>query len=207
MAMLETGTIPTGGAVSERPLRADARRNRERILKAARAVFAERGIEAQIDDVAKKAKVGVGTVYRHFPTKEGLRDALVRERFEEIAGYALEALDRDDAWQAFNDLIWRASERNAADRALCEVLASSDPSHIVAETGLAASLSTLMVRAKAQGRMRADATQDDVAMMMCGASSVMRTHPDPELWRRHLQLMLDGLRAPASPPGVAADPV
>ena len=195
MAMLETGSIPAGGAVSERPLRADARRNRERILKAARAVFAERGVEAQIDDVAKRAKVGVGTVYRHFPTKEGLRDALVRERFEEIAGYALEALGRDDAWEAFNDLIWRSADRNAADRALCEVIAFTDPSAIVEETGLAASLDTLMAHAKAQGRMRGDATLDDVAMMMCGASSVMRTHPDPELWRRHLRLMLDGLRA------------
>src|SRR3712207_2014312 len=68
----------------ERPLRADARRNRERILKAARAVFADDGIDAQMDDVAKRAKVGVGTVYRHFPTKEALRDALVRERFDEI---------------------------------------------------------------------------------------------------------------------------
>ena len=75
-----------------KPLRADARRNRERILKAARAVFADQGIDAQIDDVAKRAKVGVGTVYRHFPTKEALLDALVRERFEEIAQFAEEAL-------------------------------------------------------------------------------------------------------------------
>src|SRR3954451_3064354 len=90
-----------------RPLRADARRNRERILKAARAVFADKGIDAQIDDVAKRAKVGVGTVYRHFPTKEALRDALVRERFEEIAGYAREALEREDAWDGFCEMIWR----------------------------------------------------------------------------------------------------
>ena len=68
-----------------RPMRADARRNRERILKAARAVFADQGIDAQIDDVAKRAKVGVGTVYRHYPTKEQLLDAIVREHFEAIA--------------------------------------------------------------------------------------------------------------------------
>src|SRR3954471_2755425 len=106
-----------------KPLRADARRNRERILKAARAVFADKGVDAQIDDVAKRAKVGVGTVYRHFPTKEALRDALVRERFEEIAGYAREALEREDAWDGFCEMIWRAAERNAVDRAFCEIVA------------------------------------------------------------------------------------
>ena len=103
-----------------RPLRADARRNRERILKAARAVFAEQGMNSQIDDVAKRAKVGVGTVYRHFPTKEALLDALVREHFEEIAGFAREALEREDAWEGFCELMWRAAEHNAADVAFCE---------------------------------------------------------------------------------------
>ena len=83
-----------------RPLRADARRNRERILKAARAVFADQGIEAQIDDVAKRAKVGVGTVYRHFPTKEALLDAIVREHFEAIARMARGALAAEDGGRA-----------------------------------------------------------------------------------------------------------
>ena len=184
-----------------KPLRADARRNRERILNAARAVFADQGIDAQIDDVARRAKVGVGTVYRHFPTKEALRDALVRERFEEIAGYAREALEREDAWEGFCNLVWRASERNADDRAFCEVVAFSDPSRIVEETGLAASIETLMARAKEQGRMRTDATLLDVAMMMCGGSSVMRMHPDPAHWRRYLTVMLDGLRAGPPPTG------
>jgi AcrR family transcriptional regulator len=181
--------------VSERPLRADARRNRERILKAARRVFAERGLHSQIDDVAKRAKVGVGTVYRHFPTKEALLDALVRERFEEIAGYAREALERDDAWEGFCELIWRSAERNADDLGFCEVVASTDVSAIVAEVGLLDSTNELIARAKRQGRMRADASEQDVPMMMCGASSVMRLAPAPDAWRRYLTLMLDGLRA------------
>jgi AcrR family transcriptional regulator len=180
----------------ERPLRADARRNRERIVKAARAVFADQGIEAQIDDVAKRAKVGVGTVYRHFPTKEAIVDALVRERFEEIAGYAQEALQRDDAWEGFCELIWRAAERNALDRAFCEVVAGTDQSTVVEETGLARSTEELMAHAKAQGKMRADATVLDVQIMMCGAGSVMFSMlTAPDLWRRYLTLMLDGLRA------------
>ena len=178
-----------------KPLRADARRNRERILKAARAVFADQGMHSQIDDVAKRAKVGVGTVYRHFPTKEALVEALVRERFEEIAGYALEALEREDAWEGFCELIWRAAERNAADLAFCEAVAFSDQSRSWPRSASRAPPSELMRRAKAQGKMRADATEDDVPMMMCGASSVMRLSPTADAWRRYLTLMLDGLRA------------
>jgi AcrR family transcriptional regulator len=192
MTLATTPFIP--GA--SKPLRADARRNRERIVKAARAVFADQGIDAQIDDVAKRAKVGVGTVYRHFPTKEALLEALVRERFEEIAGYAREALEREVAWEGFCELIWRAAERNAVDRAFCEVVAGTDCSRMVEETGLAGSTEELMRRAKAQGRMRADATIMDVEVMMCGAGSVMRTIlTAPDVWRRYLTLMLDGMRA------------
>jgi AcrR family transcriptional regulator len=191
MTLANPHVIPAG-----KPLRADARRNRERIVRAARAVFADQGIDAQIDDVAKRAKVGVGTVYRHFPTKEALLDALVRERFEEIAGYANEALQREDPWDGFCELIWRAAERNAVDRAFCEVVAGTDCRAIVEDTGLAGSTEELMGRAKAQGRMRADATSMDVEIMMCGAGSVMRTIlTAPDVWRRYLTLMLDGLRA------------
>jgi AcrR family transcriptional regulator len=195
MTTLRQPVIPSGVGCPEKPLRADARRNRERILKAARAVFGDHGIDAQIDDVAKRAKVGVGTVYRHFPTKEALLDALVRERFEEIAGYAADALRHEDAWEGFCELIWRAAERNAVDRAFCEVVAFTDQSRIVEETGLQAHIDTLMARAKAQGRLRADATQMDIPIMMAGCGSVMRIHPSPDIWRRYLTIMLDGLRA------------
>ena len=189
-------TIPPVPVIpSARPLRADARRNRERILKAARAEFAEQGIHSQIDDVAKRAKVGVGTVYRHFPTKEALLDAIVRERFEEIAGYALEALEREDAWEGFCDMIWRAAERNAVDMAFCEAVASTDKSSIVEEVGLMRSTDELIRRAKAQGKMRLDVTEQDVPLMMVGASAVMQMSPTPDAWRRYLTLMLDGLRA------------
>jgi AcrR family transcriptional regulator len=194
METLSRHVIP-GGLNGDRPLRADARRNHERILRAARSVFADQGIDAQIDDVAKRAKVGVGTVYRHFPTKEALVDALVRERFTEIAGYAEEALQHDDAWEGFSGLLWRASERNAADRCFCDVIAFTDKSAIVEETGLAGFTEQLMDRAKAAGELRADASLEDIAMLMCGAGSVMRTMPAPDVWRRYLTVMLDGLRA------------
>ncbi len=195
MTTLRQPVIPGGLGCPEKPLRADARRNRERILKAARAVFGDHGLEAQMDDVAKRAKVGVGTVYRHFPTKEALLDALVRERFEEIAGFAEEALRHDDAWTGFTELIWRAAERNAVDRAFCDIVAFTDQSRIVEETGLAGHTATLMDRAKAQGKLRADASQMDIPIMMAGCGSVMQIHPSPEIWRRYLTIMLDGLRA------------
>jgi AcrR family transcriptional regulator len=189
-------TSPTAAfPVSERPLRADARRNRDRILKAARAVFADQGMHSQIDDVARRAKVGIGTVYRHFPTKDALLLALVRERFEEINGYALEALEREDAWEGFSELIWRAAERNAVDLAFCEAVSSTDCSAIVEEVGLMRSTELLIERAKAQGKMRADATGDDVPIMMVGAGAVMQLAPSPRAWRRYLTLMLDGMRA------------
>jgi AcrR family transcriptional regulator len=181
--------IPASG----RPLRADARRNRQRILRAARRVFAEQGLNSQIDDVAKRAKVGVGTVYRHFPTKEALLDAVVREHFVEIAGFARQALEREDAWDGFCELLWRAAEYNAQDLAFCESIASSDKSGIIEEVGLLRSTAELIARAKAQGRMRLDATEDDVGIMMVGASAVMRL--GSEAWRRYITLMLDGLRA------------
>jgi AcrR family transcriptional regulator len=187
--------VTTVAPPATRPLRADARRNRERILRAARKVFAEHGIQSQIDDVARRARVGVGTVYRHFPTKEALLDAVVREHFEEIARLAREALDREDAWEGFCELIWGAAERNAEDLAFCEVVASSDVRGVVDEVGLMGTTVELMRRAQQQGGMRPDASPDDVPMMMCGASSVMRLSPTPDAWRRYLTLMLDGLRA------------
>jgi AcrR family transcriptional regulator len=184
-------TIPAEATL--KPLRADARRNRERILKAARRVFAEQGLHSQIDDVARRAKVGVGTVYRHFPTKDALLESLVREHFEEIAGFAREALQQPDPWEGFRDLMWRAAGHNAEDLGFCEAIASSDKTAIIEDVGLMASTRELIGRAKAQGSMRPDATEEDVAIVMIGASAVMRLTPGS--WRRYIALMLDGLRA------------
>src|SRR3954465_3690398 len=108
--------------VAGRPLRADARRNRERVLTAAREVFAEHGSEAQMDDVARRAEVGVGTVYRHFPTKEALFAALLEDTFARIADRARLALEQEDAWEAFTALMWDAGESLAGDRALAEAM-------------------------------------------------------------------------------------
>src|SRR4051812_4544447 len=105
-----------------RPLRADARRNRERVLEAARAVFAEHGRDAQMDDVARRAGVGVGTVYRHFPTKEALVAALALDLFERALEASRAALEIDDPWEAFTAALWAGTGILASDRAFTEIV-------------------------------------------------------------------------------------
>jgi AcrR family transcriptional regulator len=183
-----------------RPLRADARRNRERVLEAARAVFGEHGGEAQMDDVARRAEVGVGTVYRHFPTKEALLTALVHDTFGRIAGRARALLERDDAWSAFLDMMWDAGESLAGDRALTEAISIRTPMEpCPGQAELGAIAAELIRRAQAEGRMRPDVVVDDIPMLMCGVGSgSSRPHPCADSWRRHLAILLDGLRADAA---------
>src|SRR5213593_2966016 len=100
-----TTVTPTQLIPIERALRADARRNREAVLAAAKKLFADQGLDAQMPDVAKAAKVGVGTVYRHYPTKDDLIAALVAERFERLAQKAREGLEMDDAWEGISEFI------------------------------------------------------------------------------------------------------
>jgi len=114
-------------AAPEKPLRADARRNREKVLAAARAVFSEQGVDAQMDDVARRADVGVGTVYRHFPTKEALLNALSDELFAVVAVYTRNLLTLDDPWEAFTRAMWFGAEKTAGDRAFAEILAATRP--------------------------------------------------------------------------------
>ena len=182
-----------------KPLRADARRNREKVLKAARAVFADEGRDAQMDDVARRAGVGVGTVYRHFPTKEALIEALIMESFQQIADEAERSLEIEDPWEAFTSLLWTGAEIMAGDRALAEVFAASPPAsrqRMPGVEGLRESVGKVIARAQASGALRADVVVDDIPMIMCGiGSATKKEHPCAEAWRRHLTIVLDGLRA------------
>jgi AcrR family transcriptional regulator len=185
-------------AVAEdRPLRADARRNRQAIVKAARVVFARDGRQAQMDDVARRAKVGVGTVYRHFPTKEALLDALAADRFEQLAGFAQDALAIEDPWEAFAGFMHRAAELQASDRALSQLLTDQPDlmRDAACERGdLHSAVAELVARGRDAGVLRPDARAQDVPMTMCALSRV----DGP--WERMLRLVLDGLRATAAPP-------
>jgi len=188
--------------VAEKPLRADARRNREKVLAAARAVFAEQGVDAQMDDVARRADVGVGTVYRHFPTKDALLQALADELFATLAAHARTMLELDDPWEAFLQTMWFSGEKTAGDRAFSEILAASrnmPPIECPGKQDLIVSVHELMRRSIAAGRMRPDVVIDDIPLLMCGIGSASgMPHPSPEAWRRHLRIVLDGMRAEAA---------
>ncbi|HEY6396895.1 MAG TPA: helix-turn-helix domain-containing protein [Solirubrobacteraceae bacterium] len=183
-----------------RPLRADARRNHERILEAAREVFADCGVDAQMDDIARRACVGVGTVYRHFPTKEALLVELVRQKFRVFAAGARTALERDgEPFEVFADMLCRNADVCARDAAMQHAL-SGVGEHIWAQAQaeyeqLNALTTELIARAQRAGAMRPDVLATDLAMLMCGVSSTM-THNAPGFdWHRHLELVIDMLRA------------
>jgi AcrR family transcriptional regulator len=178
-----------------KPLRADARRNRERILEAARTVFAKRGTEAQMDDVARTAGVGVGTVYRHFPDKRALMGELVAAKFRTFADNAQRALEVEDPWEAFAGLL-RANARLCARDIGIQQAMLLEPA---AWTGAALELmrlrdlaTRLIVRAQEAGVMREDFDVDDIPMLMSGLSATMAV-PQYD-WHRHLEIILDGIR-------------
>jgi AcrR family transcriptional regulator len=188
--------------VVEKPLRADARRNREKVLAAARAVFSEQGVDAQMDDVARRADVGVGTVYRHFPTKDALLGALAEELFEKLGAHAREMLELDDPWEAFVRTMWFSAEKTAGDRAFAEILGASRdaiPADCPGKQILTGTVDAMMKRAIAAGKMRPDVMIDDIPLLMCGIGSATAIpHPNPAAWRRHLGIVLDGMRAEAA---------
>jgi AcrR family transcriptional regulator len=185
---------------SARPLRADARRNRERILDGAREVFAECGADAQMDDVARRAGVGVGTVYRHFPTKEALLGELVRQKFRIFTANAREALERaGEPFAIFADLLRRNAEVCVRDAAIRHALAGFEEHismHAQSELQeLILPTTELIERAQRTGSMRPDITVNDIPMLMCGVSATMaQTGPGVD-WHRHLELVIDMLRA------------
>jgi AcrR family transcriptional regulator len=186
--------------VAGRPLRADARRNRERVLTAAREVFAEHGREAQMDDVARRAAVGVGTVYRHFPTKEALIDALVAEAFERLLVVAREQSQRDDdPWDALVTTLWAGAEILAGDRAVSAIMSEVyGPVNVDLDLQLqmTETMTILVDRAREAGVVRPDVILDDIPMVMCGIGmATCKPHQVPDSWRRHLTIVLDGLRA------------
>ena len=183
-------------------MRADARRNRERILDAARATFSEHGSEAQMDEIARRAGVGVGTLYRHFPTKDVLVGELVRIKLTDFALRARAKFEEDERpWESFADLLREQAEIAARDAAQQRMIFAF--SHKALEearptiTELTAANQALIDRAKAAGVIREDVVVDDVRVLMCGLGSIMAADAlgvMPYDWRRHLEFVLAGMR-------------
>jgi AcrR family transcriptional regulator len=180
----------------ERTQRSDARRNRRRVVTAARKCMARDGLDAGIEEIARTAGVGVGTVYRHFPTKDDLVEALANERFERLREIALEALEKDDPGAAFDEFIRAAGLIQAEDRALSEVLVSRPETMRAAaeRVGMLELTNEVLKRAQKAGAIRTDAEARDIPMVMCAmAGTFQNPFADND---RYIGIVLDGLRAP-----------
>jgi AcrR family transcriptional regulator len=181
-----------------RPLRVDAERNRRRVLAAAADLFAERGVDVSMDDIAAAAGVGVGTVYRRFPDREALIDALFEDKLARIAGFAGEALEIEDPWEAFVTFFLAAGRMQAQDRGLKEVLLSADRGRervsAIRNTIRPVALQILQ-RAKEAGVLREDLEAFDMPMMHVAVSAVAEITRDvePAYFERLLTILLDGL--------------
>jgi AcrR family transcriptional regulator len=201
-----------GDAAGGRPLRRDARRNRERIIAAARAAFAEHGLDVGVDEIARRAGVGMGTLYRRFPTKDALIEAILEDRLDEMIGLLERAVGGDDPWRDFEAFMHDVVSRQATDRGFKDILASrrrDEPKLSAARARMAPLLERLIADAQAAGQMRNDFNQRDVGPLLWGAGRVVESTADvaPDYWRRYLAFVLDGLRPPAGRQDLPAPPL
>jgi AcrR family transcriptional regulator len=177
-----------------RPLRADARRNRERILEAGRTAFVERGEDVQMDEIAQLSGVGVGTLYRHFPTKEALVMELVNQSVRTCIVSTEQALEQEDAWTAVEWLVRDHARNMTNNRGLRDALVGIKFSdgNPWDDSELRAGAAAVIERAQEAGAMRADITVDDWQALMCGLSAAIAYGGDAE---RLVEFALAGLRA------------
>jgi AcrR family transcriptional regulator len=191
-----------------RPLRADARRNRERVLGAATEVFAEQGPEASVAEIARRAGVGAVTLFRHFPTKHDLLLATLEQGFDDIQTAIDEAESIEDGWEGLVHVLTVCAEIQSRDRAFLESVGPElfrEPSLQRRNAERMAHLTRLIERAQADGLVRDDLRAEDLPFLLsavggatgkCAAGGYIA----PDLWRRYLGIVLDGMRpAGASP--------
>jgi AcrR family transcriptional regulator len=178
----------------QRPQRADARANHDKLVAAARALFTEKGTSAPLEEVAERAGVGIGTLYRHFPTRQALLEAVYVDEFEAMARAATE-LEELPPWDALSQWLHQYVGFAATKRALNEALMETDPDSnvlLTCRTAIATAGTELVERAQRAGVIRNDTSFMDVVRMV-GAIAMVPTE-DPEQKKRLLELALDGLR-------------
>ncbi len=187
-----------------RPQRKDAVRNRAALIQAAREVFARRGFEASMDDIAEHARLGVGTAYRHFPNKYVLADVVFDDVVDDFVARARQSLSEADAWDALVSLLERLLEAQSDNRAIREIMLGQRQDSPVHHRAMIAAFAEPFARARAAGAVRADAEVADlsaIVIMLCTITDASGAR-GPRLWRRYLPILLQGMR-----PGGAALPV
>ncbi|MGH3070043.1 MAG: TetR/AcrR family transcriptional regulator [Streptosporangiaceae bacterium] len=182
-----------------RPLRRDAERNRLRILRAAAEVFTARGLQATLDDVAHQAGVGVGTVYRRFPDKESLVEALFERRVQSLVALAEQALEAPDSWLGLVTMLERIATVLARDRGLREIFMYATYGHDrvdLARSRMQPVMTKVVARAQRDGKLRTDIQPTDVPFIefMLASAAEYADAVRPEIWRRYLALIIDGLQ-------------
>jgi AcrR family transcriptional regulator len=186
-------------------LRVDAERNRQRIVAAAREVFAELGLEVSMEDIARRAGVGVGTLYRRYPTRGDLIAAAFETKMSAYAEAARQALADPDPWHGFCAYVERICAMQAGDRGFTTVLTMTFPTakRFEADRDRAFSdFTTLVERAKATGKLRADFVTEDMPMFLMANAGVLTATADaaPDTWRRLVGYLTQACTAPAAQP-------
>jgi AcrR family transcriptional regulator len=195
-----------GMAAESKPLRADAARNRDKLLVAAAQTFAERGLDAPLEHIARRAGVSIGTLYNHFPTREALLEAILPQRLAALEEINASALADPDPWSGFVGLLEGIFTLQAEDHSLNDAMVqsfslSTDMSQACG--GGLGDVERIIERAKAAGRLRADFDVQDLVTLIWAMSQVIRESmaTAPGMWRRCLSFFIDGLHAePAAQP-------
>ncbi|MEW9554478.1 TetR/AcrR family transcriptional regulator [Nonomuraea sp. NPDC050783] len=187
-----------------KPLRKDAQRNRDSLIATARQLYAARGLDVSLDEIARTAKVSSGTLYNHFPGRGDLIEAVFADRAATVVRIAEQALAMDDAWKGLVHFLERICELQAADRGYNDLLSRRVPQTPPTEGHRRGYelMSRLIDRAHESGALREDVTLEDMAFVTWGTARTVEATSGvrPQAWRRHLALMLDGLRAEAAHP-------
>ncbi|GAA4707422.1 TetR/AcrR family transcriptional regulator [Phytohabitans rumicis] len=183
------------------PLRRDAQRNRERLVAAAREVFAERGLDVALDEVARRAGVSIGTLYNRFPNRAELVAAVFADREETVVRITEHALAMPDPWAGFAHLVEQICRLQAADRGYNDLAARRVPQVATPPRGHTL-MTQLIARAQDSGALRADFVLEDMMFVTWAITRTIEatSQISPNAWRRHLALILDGLRAGAAHP-------
>ena len=205
---VESASDAEDRAAAPRPLRADARRNRERVLQAAVEVFAEQGADASVAEIARRAGVGVGTLFRHFPTKHDLLLATLEVGFDDVQEAIAHAEAMDDGWEGLVHVLTVCAEIQARDRGFLESVGPElfrEPTLLRRNNERMAAIASVVGRAQETGLVRDDLRAEDVPFLLsavggatgkCGSGGEVA----PDLWRRYLGIVLDGMRPEGATP-------